>query len=183
MFAVPGGHTSPCSSEPRCHTDTTAGQSLLLSVMQTAHALPLTEFTAPTHVTEQYSLAQPTFLTQRHHHQPELGFTGQCCSRPEPAQTTDPSHYMLRFVPRHRLLRKSTSIHLPKGGAFGEGASGIPHSGWLNLFHVPAGISTEPPMPEVRPQAAVSASVFEEDVNRELDNPSAVSIGWTLPWG
>lgn len=78
-----GGHTSPCSSEPRCHTDTTSGQSLLLSVMQTAHALSLTEFTAPTHVTEQYSLAQPTFLTQRHHHQSELGFAGQCCSRPE----------------------------------------------------------------------------------------------------
>lgn len=78
-----GGHTSPCSSEPRCHTDNTAGQSLLLSVMQTAHALSLTEFTAPTHVAEQYSLAQPTFLAQRHHHQPELGFAGQCCSRPE----------------------------------------------------------------------------------------------------
>lgn len=85
-----GGHTSPCSSEPRCHTDNTAGQSLLLSVMQTAHALSLTEFTAPTHVAEQYSLAQSTFLTQRHYHQSELGFAGQCCSRPEDSSDHGP---------------------------------------------------------------------------------------------
>lgn len=113
MFAVPGGHTSPCSSEPQCHMDNTAGQSLLLSVMQTAHALSLTESTAPAHVTEQYSLAQPTFLTQRHHHQSELGFAGQCCSRPD---SSDHGPVTMLRLPSQAPTALEKHLHPPPKG-------------------------------------------------------------------
>lgn len=178
-----GGHTSPCSSEPRCHTDTTSGQSLLLSVMQTAHALSLTEFTAPTHVTEQYSLAQPTFLTQRHHHQSELGFAGSAVLAQKPPQATGPSHYMLR-VPSQAPTALEKHLHPPpKGRSIWRRCFWDSTQCLAELISCPCRYLNR--TSNALSQAASSSVCvrLRGGRDRELDNPSAVSIGWTLLWG